>query len=226
MEKLGKVLKICGALFALISIIGLIAAGFDFVIVIGGAALPLIDLTLAIIFFVLGMLFYAGGIFIQKKWKVEQVEVTLDMNELDFIEASIKKTRNRSLVMGLCIGTFALFMIAIPFVSDEDMGTAADVSLCIFGSIFLLLALVLLYQYSKLRNVRLSDVYHVIMFQPNTITQFQTVIVESKAGKSFNAMNVTLSVGKKRLTTLAVSESEMQLLKQYLLRHNADILLG
>ncbi|ASS49010.1 MAG: hypothetical protein A3D31_05250 [Candidatus Fluviicola riflensis] len=225
MKKFGKILKIAGGMFAFFAIAGKIADHFGYVLKISGADLPPVDWAMAGILLVLGAVFFAIGFFLDRKPEAEAEPVRLDMTDLRFIEKAIKKTRNRSLWIGVFIAAFGAFMLVLPSL-DTESTTGAAIGLGIFGGICILIGGFMLYQYLKLRNIRESEVYKKIMIEPQTITRFQTVVVQSQAGKSFNATNVTLFVGTKRLTTLGVSDTDLELLKQYLLKHNKDIFFG
>ena len=177
------------------------------------------------ILLVLGAVFFAIGFFMDRKPETGPEPVRLDMTDLTFIEKSIRKTRNRSLWVGLFIGLFGAFMLILPSL-DSESTTGVAIGLGIFGGICILIGGFMLFQFMKLRVITESEVYKKIMLEPQTITRFQTVVVQSQAGRSFDATNVTLFVGTKKLTTLAVSEKDHELLKQYLLKHNSNLFLG
>lgn len=225
MKKFGKILKIAGAVFTFFAVAGKIADHFGYVLKVRGQGMPPVDWAMAGILVVLGAILYAIGFFLDRKPEAESEPVRLDMTDLSFIEKAIKKTRNRSLWVGIFIVAFGVFMMVLPSLDTESTpGVAIGVG--IFGGICILIGGFILYQYLKLRNVRESEVYKKIMLEPQTITRFQTVVVQSQAGKSFNSTNVTLFVGTKKLTTLGVSDTDLELLKQYLLKHNGDIFFG
>ena len=225
MKKLGKILKLSGGVFAFFAVAGKIADHFGYVLKISGQGMPPIDWGLAGFLAVLGAILFAIGFFIDRKPQAEPEPVRLDMTDLSFIEKAIKKTRNRSLWVGIFIGAFGAFMIVLPSL-DTESTTGVAIGLGIFGGVCILIAGVLLFQYLKLRVIKESEIYKKIMLEPKTITRFQTVVMQSQAGRSFNSTNVTLYVGQKKLTTLGVSDTDLELLKQYLLKYNADIFFG
>ncbi|MES2554641.1 MAG: hypothetical protein V4604_00745 [Bacteroidota bacterium] len=225
MKKFGKILKISGSVFAFVAIAGKIADHFGYVLKVSGQGLPPVDWAMAAFFLTLGAILYAIGFFLDRKPEAEAEPVRLDMTDLSFIEKAIKKTRNRSLWIGVFIAAFGALMLALPSLDTESTPGAA-IGLGIFGGICILIGGFMFFQYLKLRNIKESEVYKKIMLEPQTITRFQTVVVQSQAGKSFNSTNVTLFVGTKRLTTLGVSDTDLELLKQYLLKHNKDIFFG
>lgn len=225
MKKLGQILKLSGGVFAFVAIAGKIADHFGYVLKLRGQGLPPVDWAMAGFFLALGAVFYAIGFFLDRKPEPETEPVRLDMTDLSFIEKAIKKTRNRSLWVGVFMVAFGAFMLALPSLDAEStLGVA--IGLGIFGGICILIGGFMCYQYLKLRNIKESEIYKKIMLEPQTITRFQTVVVQSQAGRSFNATNVTLFVGTKKLTTLGLSDTDLELLKQYLLKHNSNLFLG
>lgn len=212
-------------MFAFFAVVGKIADHFGYVLKVSGQGMPPVDWAMAGILLALGAILYAIGFFLDRKPEAESEPVRLDMTDLGFIEKAIKKTRNRSLWVGVFMVAFGVFMLVLPSL-DTESTTGVAIGLGIFGGICILIGGFMLYQYLKLRNIKESEIYKKIMLEPQTITRFQTVVVQSQAGRSFNSTNMTLFVGTKKLTTLGVSDTDLELLKQYLLKHNKDIFLG
>lgn len=225
MKKFGKILKIAGGVFAFFAVAGKIADHFGYVLKVSGQGMPPVDWAMAGFLAVLGIIFYAIGFFLDRKPETEPEAVTLDMTDLGFVEKTIRKTRNRSLWVGVFIVAFGAFMLVLPSLDTEStLGVA--IGLGIFGGICILIGGFMCYQYLKLRNIKESEIYKKIMIEPQTITRFQTMVIQSQAGRSFHSNNVTLYVGQKKLTTLTVSDTNLELLKQYLLKHNPNIFFG
>jgi hypothetical protein len=224
MNKLGIILKLIGGLLSVFAAVGAIAAAFGYILIVNNQNMPLIDGSLALILIGIGAVLFIVGFVLQGKESGEAPPVVLDMGNLGFIENAIKKTRNRALFVGLFIGLFGVGMIGLLFLPEEDgVGTGGKIGLLIFGLLCILMGAFMVNQYSKLRNIKASVPYRVLMTQPQTITKYRTTVVESKAGKSFQAINLGLFVGEKALIALAVTETELELLIQYLKKHNPAI---
>jgi hypothetical protein len=225
MKKLGKILKIAGAVFAFFAVAGKIADHFGYVLKVSGQGMPPVDWAMAGFLAVLGAIFFAIGFFLDRKPETEPQAVTLDMTDLGFVEKTIRKTRNKNLWVGIFIFAFGVFIAVLPYF-DVGGTTGTMIGLGIFGGVCILIGVFMLYLSMKLFSVQDSEVYKKIMIEPQTITRFQTMVIQSQGGRSFHSNNVTLYVGQKKLTTLAVSDTNLELLKQYLLKHNPNIFFG
>jgi hypothetical protein len=118
-------------------------------------------------------------------------------------------------------------MIALNYLPDqEDMGMGAVIFLWIFGFICLLLSFLMLYQAFKWGRIEDSYAYRVILQEPEAITALDVLILRSGVGKVGQAINASLKKGPKNLCTLSVNETELELLKQYLTKHNGNIAIN
>lgn len=209
----------------LLAITGGILSNFGYVLKIYGTELPMIDWELGIPLAIGGGILFGIGFLMEKKFKEKELPpVELDINNLGFVESALKKTRRRNLIVGIFLILFALCLVGVQSLPDtKTMGTGGIATLWVLCLICLLLGIWMFFQYAKLSNIRGSEIYHIIMLEPQTITRLDAQIFKSGVGKVGQAINATLFVDKKRLTTLSVSETELELLRQYLLRHNPGL---
>src|SRR5688572_4799213 len=98
MKLFSAIIKLTGGALMLVAVAGFICGLFDYVLVIKGSEMPLVDGGMAVALAVIGGVFFAGGWFMEKramKNDQEAVAPQLNINDLGFIERSIKRTRRR-----------------------------------------------------------------------------------------------------------------------------------
>ena len=226
MKVLSKMLKIIGSALIFVGIAGGILGSFDFVLVMRGIELPLLDPIGAIACVVIGLILFLLGHVLTKKFGDIDVIPTenpiLNMGDLSFIVQSLKKTKRRNLMMGIFLSLFGLSMILLGLLSNEGKGVT--IGLSIFGTICLLIGMFSFSQYAKLINIESSEIYQLIMFTPQTITGLTGQIFRSGFGKVGQAVNASIIVDKKTKCILSVSENDLELLRQYLLKHNPNLI--
>ena len=208
-----------------ISIVGFILGCFDYVLVIKGAELPLVDGVMAIVLGVVGLAFFVGGHFMLKRAEKKDTTTTapqLDINNLEFIPKAIAKTRKRNMIVGIFLALFGVLIALVPF-ADDELGMGGIIGLGIFGALCFALGAFMLYKASKLINVEETDIYKTIMFEPKTITALHGQIFRSNVTKYGQAINATIFVGTKKLAILTVTETDLELFRQYLLKHNPGL---
>lgn len=225
MKVLSKLLKIVGGVFIFLGLAGAIVGSFDYVMVFKGQELPQIDWPTGLICAGIGIVFFGIGWMLTKKYgdidAEAPVQATLDMNNLGFIHAALKKTRKRNLIMGIFLGLFGLAMVILPIQLDE--GTGVTIGLMIFGALCLLIAILMFSKYNELRNIETSKIYKLIMHTPQQITALDLVFFKSGFGKVGQAINATIIVDKKMKGVLSITETDAELLNQYLLKHNPNL---
>lgn len=227
MKLFWSIIRLSGAAIIFVAVLGFILGLFNHVITINGAALPLIDGVMAIALGIFGALFLALGFFMQKraeKKDIVQSAPQLDMNDLGFIVKAIKRTRRRNFWIGLSLVVFAGLFIVIPF-ADPEADPSSGGSLFIFGLAGLMIALGswMLYKAMQLMNVEDSAIYKTIVMEPRTITGLDATIIHNRYTKHASQINAQLSVSTKKIATLAVSLNELELLRQYLQKHNPQL---
>lgn len=226
MKVLSKMLKIIGGALIFVGIVGGILGSFDFVLVMRGIELPLLDPIGAVACVVIGLiLFLLGHVFTKKFGDIDIIPTenpTLNMGDLSFIVKSLKKTKRRNLMMGIFLSLFGLSMILLGLLSNEGKGVT--IGLSIFGTICLLIGMFSFAQYAKLINIESSEIYQLIMFTPQKITGLTGQIFRSGFGKVGQAVNASIIVDKKTKCILSVSENDLELLRQYLLKHNPNLI--
>lgn len=228
MKVLSKMLKIIGSALIFVGIVGGILGSFDFVLVMRGIELPLLDPIGAIACVVIGLILFLLGQVLTKKFGDIDVIPTenpiLNMGDLSFIVQSLKKTKRRNLTMGIFLSLFGLSMILLGLLSNE--GTGVTIGLSIFGTICLLIGMFSFSQYAKLINIESSEIYQLIMFTPQKITGLTGQIFRSGFGKVGQAVNASIIIDKKTKCVLSVSENDLELLRQYLLKHNPNLIFN
>ena len=172
MKVLSKMLKIIGGALIFVGIVGGILGSFDFVLVMRGIELPLLDTFGAVACVTIGLILFLLGHVLTKKFGDIDVIPTenpiLNMGDLSFIVKSLKKTKRRNLMMGIFLSLFGLSMILLGLLSNEGKGVT--IGLSIFGTICLLIGMFSFSQYAKLINIESSEIYQLIMFTPQKIT--------------------------------------------------------
>jgi hypothetical protein len=225
MKVFSKILKIIGGTLFFVAIVGGLLGAFDFVLVIKGTKLPLMDLITSVSCAILGAILFFVGTALTKKFGDIDVITTenpvLDMGDLSFIVVAIKKTRKRNLIMTLFMSLFGLSMILLGLQSNE--GSGVKIGLSIFGGICLLLGIFSFVQYNKLKNIEMSEIYQLIMHTPQKITGLTGQIFRSGFGKVGQAVNASIIVDNKTKCVLAITENDLELLRQYLLKHNTNL---
>lgn len=226
MKVLSKMLKIIGGALIFVGIVGGILGSFDFVLVMRGIELPLLDTFGAVACVTIGLILFLLGHVLTKKFGDIDVIPTenpiLNMGDLSFIVKSLKKTKRRNLMMGIFLSLFGLSMILLGLLSNEGKGVT--IGLSIFGTICLLIGMFSFSQYAKLINIESSEIYQLIMFTPQKITGLTGQIFRSGFGKVGQAVNASIIVDKKTKCILSVSENDLELLRQYLLKHNPNLI--
>lgn len=226
MKVFSKILKIIGSAFIFVGIVGGILGTFDFVLVMRGIELPLLDPIGAIACVVIGLIIFILGHVLTKKFGdidvISTENPTLNMGDLSFIVQSLKKTKRRNLIMGIFLSLFGLSMILLGLLSNEGKGVT--IGLSIFGTICLLIGMFSFAQYGKLINIESSEIYQLIMFTPQKITGLTGQIFRSGFGKVGQAVNASIIIDKKTKCVLSVSENDLELLRQYLLKHNPNLI--
>lgn len=228
MKVIGKMLKLVGEVFFFVGIAGGILGSFDFVLVIRGHELPTIDWTTGIICALIGLGLFSIGYLIQKKYgnidAIVDEKPTLNMSDLGFVVKALKKTRRRNFNMGIFMSLFGLGMILLPLQSSE--GAGVTIGLAIFGAICLLIGIMSFVQYNKLKNIETSEIYRLIMHTPQQITGLTAQVFRSGFGKVGQAINANIIVGKKTKGVLSITENDLELLRQYLVKHNPGLELN
>jgi hypothetical protein len=229
MKLLWSVIKISGIAGLLVAVLGYIAGKFDYIIVLKGAELPLIDGEVASGLIAFGLILTFGGHFLLKKAERNSAERSeekpiLEFSNLDFIEQTLKRTRRRNYIMGIFFGAFGAFMIAVPFLDPEaNPSGGGSLFLYGFGALVLSLGIFMLFKGIQLNNIQESPVYKTIMFNPQQITGLKIQIVQSAYTKHSKHVNAHVMIGAKALAVLSVNETELELLRQYLLKHNPQL---
>lgn len=206
-----------------VAVVGFILSQVDYVLVIRGNKLPVVDGAVAIALLVLGVFFFGIGYLLARKGAANEPvkpEIKLDMNNLDFIVRSIKKTGRRNLIIGIFLLAFGVAMFCVPFANGEGVSGAGNIFMLVFGLIMMFIATVAIYQFVKVSNVTESKIYKLLMLEPQHVTALHIAVFSSQINKSINA---SIIADKKTISVLQVSEKELELLKQYLLKHNPGI---
>jgi drug/metabolite transporter (DMT)-like permease len=227
MKLFSAIIKLTGGAILLVAVLGFICGLFDYVLVIKGSELPLVDGAMAIVLGVVGVVLFGLGWFMEKRAEKKDPEIIapqLDVNNLQFIERALKRTRRRSYIIGICLIAFAAFMIWIPFVDPEaDPSSGGSIALMCFAGLVGVLGLFIIYRAAKLNNIQDSYVYKLIITEPQRITGLDGQITRSVYTKHSKAVYAHLSISTKKVAILAVSEAELELLRQYLVKHNPNL---
>lgn len=227
MKLFSAIIRITGAALLLVSVIGFIAGCFDYVLVIRNSELPLVDGAMAVAFAAVGAVFFVLGHFMLKraeKKDPENIAPQLDINNLQFIEKAIRRTRRRNYIFGICLIVFAVLFICIPFL-DPEANPSSGGSIFIFclAGLMIVLGVFMLFKAIQLNNIQDSSVYKTIMLEPKTITRLDAQIIRNPYTKHGTQINANLFVSTKKIAVLNVSADELELLRQYLVKHNPNL---
>jgi len=225
MKLFSTIIKLSGGLMLFIAIAGFIAGCFDYVLVIKGSELPLVDGGMALALGIIGIVFFIGGHFMLKRAVKNTPESTapqLDMNNLEFIYKALAKTRRRGYIIGLCLVLFGALMIPVAFL-DQEAGTGSIIFVWVFAGICWLIGSFMIFKAAKLNNIQESEVYKTITLEPKAVTALHAQIFRSAATKFGQSINATVMVGTKKLAILTVTETDLELFRQYLLKHNPNL---
>lgn len=228
MKLFSAIIKLSGGALVLVAVYGFIAGIFDYVLTINGSALPLVDGPMAILFAVIGLVMFALGYFMQKRAEKINPDATappqLDVNNLQFIEKAIKRTRRRNYIMGICLIVFGALMICIPWLDPEaDPSSGGSIFIICLCVLMIVLGGFMIFKAMQLNNIQESTIYKTIMLEPKTITGLDALIVQSAHTKHAGAINATIFISTKKIAVLNVNAEELELLRQYLLKHNPQL---
>lgn len=149
---------------------------------------------------------------------------TLDINDLQFVERAIKRTRRLNYIMGFVMLVISALFIAIPFLDpDANPASGGSITIISLGGVTAALGIFMIVKATRLSNIQDSAVYQTIMLEPKTITRLEVHIHRSAYTKRGSQTHVHLFSGEKKVAALTVSEAELSLLHQYLLRHNPNL---
>ena len=126
MDMIAKILKLIGSLTIVAALLGGILGSFDYALKIGGIALPMMNWSAALLSLIFGGLFYgvgivAGKLALNAKNSVERQENKLALDDLSFIAKAIKRTRNRSLVLGIFSTVFAILLVLVDVYKRQSL---------------------------------------------------------------------------------------------------------
>lgn len=225
MKLFSTIIKISGAAIVFYSIAGFIAGLFDYVLVLKGSEMPMVDGGMAIVLIIVGAALFALGHFMLKRAEKKDPETgfapQLDINDLQFITAAIKRTRRRNLLIGIPLILFGGLMAIVPFADPEaeptsgvGIGVFAIVALMVFLGVFMIIKAI------KMSNVQDTPIYQTMIREPKTITALHAQIIHNRYTKHGQQINATINIGTKKLAVLSVSADELSLLHQYLEKHN------
>ena len=228
MKAIAVGLKLGGSLTAFIGFLGGILGSFGYVVKIGGAVFPYINWMNGVVIIICGGLSYVIGFFLQKVSKpVQTQKPVLDINNLEFIIRALRKTRNRIMGIAIFLLLFTAIIIIVESVIDDKSGNVGGdvviniiLTLCGLGGVALFIK-----AYGNWK-VRETKAYKVIMLEPQTITHLKVLVAQSGIAKGTNVgkfISANIFVGRKHLTMLSVSETDIELLKQYLERANPNL---
>lgn len=227
MKLFSAIIKLSGGALILVAVVGFICGLFDYVLVIKGSEMPLVDGPVAIALGVIGIVFFLLGWFMEKKATQKDTgdaAPRLDLNNLDFVERAIKRTRRRNLVIGFFMLVFGGFMFVVPFLDPEaDPSSGGSIFLYCLAGLTVFIGGFMMFKGLQLMNIQDSAVYQTIMLEPKTITGLQAQIIQSAYTKHSQQINATLFISTKKIATLSVSETELELLRQYLVKHNPNL---
>jgi hypothetical protein len=228
MKLFWAIIRISGGACIFVAILGYILGKFDYVLEINNAALPLIDGEVAIALIVVGIVFLALGFWLGKRAEKKDGASTaipqLDINNLEFIEKAIRRTRRRNYIMGIFLFAFGGFMCWVPFVDPEaDPSSGGSIFLYCFGGLVLILGGFMLFKAVQMNNIHNTTIYQTIMLNPKVITGLDVQIVQSAYTKHSKQINVHLFISTQKLAVLSVNDTELELLRQYLMRHNPNL---
>lgn len=229
MKLLWYIIKISGIASLLVAVLGYIAGKFDYVIVLKGAELPLIDGAVASGLIVAGLILTFTGHFLLKRAEKKSADLpeekpVLEFSNLDFIEQTLKRTRRRNYFLGFFFVPFGGLIMAVPFLDPEAHPSGGtSIFLYGFGALLLALGAFMMFKAIQLNNIQESAIYKTIMFSPQQITGLKIQVVQSAYTKHSRHINAHVMIGTKALAVLSVNETELELLRQYLLKHNPQL---
>lgn len=226
MKLFSAIIKITGVALLLVAVFGFIAGIFDYVLVIKGSELPLVDGVTAIVLGIVGLVFFAIGYFMLKRAEKKNPDVApqLDMNNLEFVTKAIARTRRRNYIIGFSLVIFAGLFILIPFADPEaDPSSGGSIFIFALSGLMIFLGFFLIGKAMKLSNIQDTEIYRTIMLEPKSVTALQAQIIRNGYTKYGSAINATLYANGKKLPVLSVSENELELLRQYLSKHNPQL---
>ncbi|HET6991737.1 MAG TPA: hypothetical protein VFJ43_10455, partial [Bacteroidia bacterium] len=93
----------------------------------------------------------------------------------------------------------------------------------VLAAICLLIGFMAFMQFYKNRNIEDAPMYKLLMMEPQTVTGINAQSVTSKYGAGIKFINATLFVSNKQAGVLSVNENELELLKQYIEKHNSNL---
>lgn len=189
--------------------------------------MPLVDGGMAVILAVIGGVFFALGHFMQKRAEKNDPEVVapqLDINDLGFVEKAIRRTRKRNYIIGICLVIFGGLFIAVPFLDPEaDPTSGGSIFIMSLAGLMIALGGFMVFKAMNLNNIQESEVYKKIMLEPKTITGLDAQIIRNQYTKHGTQVNANLFISTKKIAVLNVNETELELLRQYLLKHNPNL---
>ena len=109
------------------------------------------------------------------------------------------------------------------FPAQMGEGSGMIIGMGIFGAICVLIGIFSFVQFNKLINIEQSEIYRLIMNTPQKITGLTVLMVTSGFGKVGQAFNATIIVDKKNKCVLSITETDLELLRQYLVKHNPNL---
>lgn len=227
MKLFSAIIKLSGAACILIGVVGFILGLFDYVLVLQGSEMPLVDGAMAVILGVVGAIMFAGGWFLEKRAEKKDPEnraPQLDINDLQFIEKAIKRTRTRNYIIGICLLVFGGLMACVPWLDPEaDPSSGGSIFIICLCALMVTLGGLMIFKAMKLNNIQESDIYKKIMLEPKTITGLDAQIIRNQYTKHGTQINAGLFISTKKIAVLNVNETELELLRQYLLKHNPNL---
>lgn len=227
MKLFAAIIKLSGALCVLLAVLGFILGLSDHVIEINRVALPLIDGGTAVVLIVIGLVMFFGGFFLEKRAvrnSPENAVPQLELSNLDFIEKAIRRTRRRNYIIGFCMIVFGVLFVCVPFLDPEaDPSSGGSIFIFVLAAVMITVGGWMLIKAIQLNNIQDSSVYQTIMLEPKTITGLNAHIVRSAYTKHSTQINANLLVGTKKIAMLNVKAEELELLRQYLVKHNPNL---
>ena len=222
-----SILRLSGIACLLIAVIGFILGLFDYVLVIRGAELPIVDGGTAIGLAIGGIILFVIGHFLLKRSEKKDPGPAipqLDLNNLQFIEKAIRRTVRRNLIISISMIAFAALFICVPFLDPEaNPSSGGSIFIYCLAGLMIFLGVFMIAKAMKMMNVQDSDIYKAIMLEPKTITGLDALIIRNAYTKHGNQINASLFISTKKIATLTVNESELELLRQYLVKHNPNL---
>ncbi len=228
MKLFSSLIRISGIICVLVAIAGFIAGLSNYVLVIHGSELPLVDGGMAIFLGVLGAILFVAGHFMLKRAEKNNPDAVappqLDINNLQFIEKAIKRTRRRNYIIGISLLVFGGLMMCVPFLDPEaDPSSGGSIFILCLCGLMIVLGGFMIFKAMQLNNIQESAIYKTIMLEPKTITGLDGLIIRNAYTKHGNQINANLFISTKKIAVLSVNETELELLRQYLMKHNPQL---